>query len=97
MTLKEMFKKVEAYNEIAELMRTDKAVIYLYSKDCHTGKEFSKYEDLRKWVRKEFIKGTADRVLNHDGWEFDKEYTFNWIDNFGWEFNSTFTAELIAD
>lgn len=28
MTLKEMFKKVETYNEVAEVMHTDKAVIY---------------------------------------------------------------------
>lgn len=96
MTLKEMFKKVEAYNEIAEMMNTRKAKINFYDVEIYQGNSFETYDDLRKHIRNEYIKEVAEKVLKSDGWEFDKELTIEWTDYFGSN-TSKFSADLVAD
>lgn len=93
MTLKDMFKKVEIYNEMAELMQTQKARIYFA--DLHGsysyGEHFNDYAGLRKYVRHEYINAIADKVLKSDGFEFDQEYE---IENDGRRL--TFLVNLVA-
>ena len=97
MTLREMFKKVEAYNEIAALMRTEEAKINLVECDgCYFGETFSDYKSLTRYVKTEFIKELADLVLKCDQYEFDKEVNFRWTDIFGDVHDVTFAAELVA-
>ena len=74
MTLKKLFEKVEAYNEVAEMMRTRKAEIHFYLRDviCF-GDHFDSFESLRKYIHKEYTKELADAVLKCSDWELDKE------------------------
>ena len=102
MTLKKLFEKVNAYNEIAEMMNTRKAQIYFYSRETEFklvtfGEHFKTYEDLRKYVRKEYIKEMADFVLKSDDWDLDKEVISEYTDVMGWHQSTTFCAELVAD
>jgi len=111
MTMKEMFKKVETYNEIAELMGTDKAKISFYDLPCFGGIHFSNYKEFSKYIRQEYIKEIADAILKHDGWEIDKEIEISYhassisnsIDMFFKDcspvaplIKCTFAAELVA-
>ena len=75
MTMKEMFKKVEGYNEIAEIMKTNKASIYFadISGACTYGEHFTSYSDFSKYVRHEYLKSLADKILKSDAWEIDGE------------------------
>ena len=84
----ELFKKVEAYNEIAELMMTQKARIYFADTTyvCCFGEHFTSYSEFRKYIRREYIKEVADQILSGD-WEFDKEVTIG---------RSKFEIELVA-
>ena len=95
MTMKEMFKKVEGYNEIAELMRTDKASIYFAETAgaWTNGEHFKRYEDFRKYVRREYIKELADKVLKSDAWEIDGNTDIQ----MGYGKTYTFTSELSAN
>ncbi len=102
MTLKKLFEKVNNYNEVAEMMNTRKAQIYFYScesefKNFCFGEHFKTYEDLRKWVRKEYIKEVADFILKSDDWELDKEIPFEYTDCFGYRQSNLYSAELVAD
>lgn len=102
MTLKKLFEKLESYNEVAELMNTRKAHIYFttYSpefKNIRFGEAFSYYEEFRKYIRKEYIKETADFILKSDGWNFDKEVTFTRNDPFFGDDTNCFCPELAAD
>ena len=97
MTLKEMFKKVETYNEIAELMRTYKTMISFYDCGAYHGQRVKSYDELRRWVRKEYIKEIADQILKCDTWEFDKAITFEWTDYFGYTYTSKFSPDLVAE
>lgn len=95
MTLKEMFKKVETYNEVAEVMHTDKAVIY-FSDSYYSGKDFETYDSFRKYIRKEYISEVVNLILKESNWEMDGEITTEWIDAFGDTHATTFSAEVIC-
>jgi len=97
MTIKEMFKKVETYNEVAELMRETKAKIYFASGNYHySGESFTDYNSFRKWIKKEYIKEVAEIILKDDSWEFDGERELTWTDFFGAEHTMNYVAELVA-
>lgn len=88
MTLKEMFKKVETYNEIAEMMQTEKAQIYFYINlgPCNSGEHFSNFKDLRRYIKKEFVSECAEKLLAADNWELDGEIEIDscgTVDRFG--------------
>lgn len=90
MTLKEMFKKVEAYNEIADMMKTDKAQIYFHdcSGCCSFGEHFTSFKELRKYIKNEYMPEIAEKLLEADNWELDGEVEIEWrggIDRFGAE------------
>lgn len=93
MTMKEMFKKVETYNEIAEMMRTDKA--YICFADIQGtwshGERFTTYPDFRKYIRSEYHKEIADKILKSEEFEIDGEINFTWSGG-----DATFSAELTA-
>lgn len=94
MKLKDIFRKVEAYNEIAEMMRTTKARIFfgdIIFARCIGGAHFSSYKELSQFVRREFYPAVAKMVLEFDGWEIDEEHTFEFENR-----QLTFTVELTA-
>lgn len=95
MTLKEMFKKVDTYNEVAEVMHTDKAVIH-FSDSYYYGKDFETYDSFRKYIRKEYISEVVNLILKESNWEMDGEITTEWIDYFGDTHATTFSAEVIC-
>lgn len=96
MTLKKLFEKVEAYNEIAEMMNSRKAKISLYDYGCYNGTSFSSYDELRKHVRREYIKEVANGILKSDAWEIDGEITVEWTDWCGSN-SERFSTDLVAD
>lgn len=76
MTMKQMFQKVENHNEIADLLREPRTAISF--QDRYYGPEIDNYKEFAKYVRDEYIKELADKILKSDGWEFDKELTLEW-------------------
>ncbi len=95
MTIKEMFKKIEAYNEVAEIMRTDKARLS-FTYDSHWGEKFDSFQSFRKWIRRELAKEIADFVLSSNEFEMDKEIEFRFTDRFGWNFEVTVGTYLVS-
>lgn len=82
MKIREMFKKVEAYNELAEIMNGEKAHVWFAEKSVITiGDAFKDYNEFRKYIRREYFKDVEDFVLNSDEWEINSEKTFT--NNFG--------------
>lgn len=76
MKLRELFKKVEAYNELAEIMNTFKAHIWFADKTFSTsafGYPFATYAGFRKYIRCEYIKEVADAILSSDDWQINNE------------------------
>ena len=93
MTLRKIFEKVETYNEIAEMMNTDKAQICFSDITIcvPTCKRFNSFKELRKYVQREFISEIAYQIINSDKWELDGEVEIEWHGGV-----SKFRAELVA-
>lgn len=96
MTMKELFKKVDTYNEIAEMMGTDKAKLVLTDIDIITKCEgsFKTYKEFTKFVKSEYQKEVAENLIKSKDWELDGEITFQW----GWnkEYTAKYGIELAA-
>lgn len=89
MKIKKLFEKVETYNEVAELMHTNKAQIAFI--DGHISERFTSFGDFRKYIRREYIKCVADAILNSDAWSFEEGVE---VYHDGW--THIYSAELIA-
>jgi hypothetical protein len=75
MKIKEAFKKVEVYNEIADLENEKRKVIWfadVIAECIRDGTTFTSFDSFRKYVRKNYIKDVADQILNED-WELNSE------------------------
>lgn len=75
MKIKEAFKKLDTYNELAELMNGDKMHVYFaeVTSGIGFGESFKSFADFRKYIRNEYFKEIADRILDDDGWELNGE------------------------
>ena len=75
MKIKEAFKKLDTYNELAEMMNGDKMHVYFAetTSGIGFGESFNSFADFRKYIRNEYCKEIADRILNDEGWELNEE------------------------
>lgn len=76
MTIKEMFKKVEGFNEVAEIVNTEKAHIWFGEKICRSivdGESFATFAEFRKYIRKYYVKEVAERIINDGEWKINSE------------------------
>ena len=66
MKIKEAFKKLDTYNELAELMNGDKMHVYFaeVTSGIGFGESFKSFADFRKYIRNEYFKEIADRILD---------------------------------
>lgn len=95
MTMKEMFKKVETYNEIADMMCSRKANI-CFSDNTFTAECFEDYNSFRKFIKREYTAEVADKILKANSWEIDGKMTIEWVDCFGTTQVINCEAELTA-
>ena len=95
MTLKDMMKKVETYNEIADLMGTQKAALAFA--DTYRTERFLCYSDLWKYIRRKYLKEVADLILKDDTWGIDEDTTLIWKDAFSKEHTFKINTTLVAD
>lgn len=76
MKIKEAFAKISVYNEIAALESEEQKAIWFEDvllPGVTDGEKFSRFEDFRKFVRKEYFKEVADAILGSDDWELNEE------------------------
>lgn len=75
MTLKQMFNKIKGYNDIAEVVRTDK--VYIGFNIDMTDGRFYDFKSLKKWLDTMFIDELVEKVLAFDQYEFDNDYNIS--------------------
>ena len=76
MTLKEMFKKIATFNEIATVLGEDRLEIQL--SDYVGGVRLASfteitYKDMVKAVKDEYITEAAEKILNYKEFEWDRD------------------------
>lgn len=81
MKIKEMIKKVEAYNEIAEITGGQKMVLHFY--EMTTTEKATEYKQISKFIRETYIKIVADAILDGEyDFETDKVITVTGADGY---------------
>ena len=81
MTMRELFKNVECYNEMAVLMDADKAAINFanVANGLYIGGDtYNNYADFRKWVKRDYLPEVAQKILTAKDCEFDRVFEFYW-------------------
>ena len=81
MTMRDLFKKVEGYNEMAALMNADKAAISFAQIDngfSFGSNRYNNYAEFRKWVKRDYLPEVAQKILNAKDCEFDSGFEFEW-------------------
>lgn len=71
MTINEMLKKVEAHNEVAELVGNHKAVLVMED-ESFSRTEVHNMKAFRKFVKDEYIEEMAKAILNSKNYEFNE-------------------------
>lgn len=96
MTVREIFKKVDAYNEVAEIMGTDKAIVKVAGFSFSCLDEFENFKDFRAYLKREIIDTLANAVLACDEFENDKPVTITYTDIFGDAYSTNIEVGIYA-
>ena len=71
MTIKEMFKKVEAYNEIAKIVGAHEMMI-VFEDDIYTHERFETYKEFVKFAKETYIAPAYNAILLGE-YEFEEK------------------------
>ena len=83
MTIKEMLKKIEAYNEVAEMLGTERAELRFVIDGWMLSEKVEDYKSFVKYVRHELIDEIASLILKCNEYEFHKVQKFEIEGYFG--------------
>ena len=83
MTIKEMLKKVEAYNEVAEIAGTDKIELR-FSCGYACSEKVKDMKSFRKYIKDEYIDCFAEAILNKTDWAFDEDREIAVVDKWNY-------------
>lgn len=81
MTIREMIKKIDGYNEIAEVIRQDQVELRICVGYC-TSVKVGSYREIASYLRHEYITDMANAILAGD-YEFCTETEISIVDVFG--------------
>lgn len=95
MKIAEMIKKIDTYNEIAEMIHQPKMQLRFYVR-FGLSVEVGSMKDFRKYIRNEYIPEMADAILAYDGYNFDEDATIRCTDKFGDDLHEEITFEVYA-
>ena len=95
MTIKGMFDKVKAYNEVAKHVGT-KAVELVVTFDVPYGSPLrvNSVKAFTDYVDAEYVKEMADMMKNCKDYEFGVTKQFKRVDRFGWELKDTVEFDI---
>lgn len=100
MTMRELFKKVETYNEVAQMIDIPYQAKLIFSIDDgreHSivdRKSYSTYKEFRRYFKQEIIDEITNFVLNSDDFDLGKATELSYTDKFGDEMYYAFTPEI---
>lgn len=91
MTIKELFKKIENYNEVAKMVGTKG--LYLHVTIGYTNDRFDTFKVFRKRLRDTYIDEVAEAILKNDSFALGEDVEINTVGRFGDELNVTVCVE----
>ena len=76
MKITDLFKKIEAYNEIANYTYAKKASVILHDHNDNTVMKFYNVGQLRRYIKAYHDVETAKQIMRFEGWDFGTPFTF---------------------
>lgn len=82
MRMKDLFAKVDTYNEIAGILDIGyhAEICFVFDKDSIT---FNDFREFKQYFQREVIDEVTDFVLHSDKFDFNVPVDYSWIDRFG--------------
>lgn len=93
MTLKDMMKKVETFNEIATQIGADTARLY-FQEGIGCGEWFETWAELRKHIRREYVSEYAEVLLKADAFEINGTTEIEWTNKFEQTYEHTIETAI---
>lgn len=83
MTVKELIKKIDTYNKLAEEIGSETKATLWFGFGYGRSQNFKTYAEFKKFIKEEYIDSCVDAILNYDGYEFNKTVSVaihdNWL------------------
>ena len=83
MTIGEMIKKVDTYNEVAKIAGVDK--ICLVFQDGSERETVRDIKSFKEYLKETYIDCYAKAIINNASWEMDEDCEISAVDNWGYE------------
>lgn len=87
MTVKEMIEKVNAYNEINQVLGLQLKIKLMATISDIDHIEVTSWKEFKKYANDEYV--TANEILNYRFYEFDEVAELHYIDAMGYELITT--------
>ena len=104
MTIKEVFKMVDSYNTVSEMMGTNKIRVCWVSVDngiSFVEGKFSNYKDFNWFVRRNYFPTLIESITKFKDWDFNNGGNYTEVSELVWGWDdeniSKFRIELTFD
>lgn len=78
MKLKEMFKMVNQYNEVAGMIGKENVVVRMELDNDYRYQDFKTLNELKNWFKEEVVDELTTKILDYDRYENGKEIELEW-------------------
>ena len=89
MTIKEMIKKIDGFNEVSRHLDKTVAVLEFVDSMPLRSEQVKDYKEFARFIRKTYISEVADAILSYKDYEFEKPYEIAVAGRFGDELKET--------
>jgi hypothetical protein len=83
MTIKEAFKKIDVYNEVANAIGSNSLRIYI-TIGKFDGEYFETFKDFKNYLKENYIDEAVDTILNYTQYEFNELTELVFTDSLGY-------------
>ena len=94
MRMKDLFDKVDTYNEIAGLLQTGYDVKICFTFTDFDSETFSNYKEFKSYLKTEVVDDLANFILTSNAFEFNAVLEYDWVTSFGDIYHYSFCPEL---
>ena len=94
MRMKDLFAKVDTYNEVADLLQTGYKAKICFTFSDFDSETFDSYKEFKSYLKTDVIDDIADFVLTSNAFEFNAVIEYDWIDAFEDTYHYSFCPEL---
>lgn len=94
MRMKDLFDKMDTYNEIADLLQTGYEAKICFTFTDFDSETFSNYKEFKSYLKAEVVDDLTNFILTSNAFEFNAVLEYDWVTSFGDVYHYSFCPEL---